>query len=295
LLRAKPQYFLTTLCGVVLIGFLFSIRSLVMRFIPDCALWCTSELLYLENMPTVLFSALFLIGWGIRQVLSGRTTLKDFAVFYVALLLAMVPIAAMALTLQRASIGAVVIYIVVIIVVTAWRRPYRALTLVGAMALWLLLIDLSVGYVFEGLSQKTQEVGFNMRPQEFAAVWDKVRADPMIFMFGAGWGSHFNSPAVGGLSVNFTHNFFTSILLKTGFFGLILAIAYIGGLLERLTRVIFRDYILGLALLAPILIDLTLYASFKSLDFGLVLLMISGSLVYFRQSESLRHNMNNHA
>jgi hypothetical protein len=167
-----------------------------------------------------------------------------------------------------------------------YKAPYKALgaLFLGVIALY--AVDISFACVSTSLWEKTRSVGLNMRPQEMAAVWDIMSADPMTLLFGIGWGGVFNSPAVGGLAVNFTHNFFSSMFLKCGLFGVILSSAYIAGLLERLVRVIKKNPVFGLALAAPILIDLTLYASFKSLDFGLVLLMIPASLIYFRQFES---------
>ncbi|MCK5374452.1 MAG: hypothetical protein KAJ40_04140, partial [Alphaproteobacteria bacterium] len=90
--------------------------------------------------------------------------------------------------------------------------------------------------------------------------------------------------------VNFTHNFFSSMMLKSGLIGMMLCCAYLSGLIGRLMRVISKNPVLGLAIAAPVFIDLTFYASFKSLDFGLMLLMIPSSLVYFRQFESLKEN-----
>lgn len=285
-LRARPYYYRSTLVAVVLIGFIFSLRSLAMRNPAFCAMVCTDELLYLENMPTVLFCALFLIGTAMRGILLNRTGIQNYLIFILLMFLAMAPVAAMATTHQRASLGAVALYSLILLIIGGVRHPRGAVILACMLSGFVLLLQISFEGLFDDLSAKTRAVGLNMRPQEFAAVWQVVTENPVTFLFGAGWGSHFNSPAVGGLSVNFTHNFFTSVLLKTGFCGLILSTAYIAGLLERLTRVIIKNYVLGLALCAPILIDLTLYASFKSLDFGLVLLMISGSLIYSRQSES---------
>lgn len=286
-LRARPYYYRSTLAAVLLIGFIFSLRSLVIRNPQLCEVFCTDELLYLENMPTVLFCALFLMGTAMQGVLQ-RVSIRSCSLFTLLMLLSMIPVAAMAATQQRASLGAVFLYAVLVLAIGAYRNPRGAFILACMMSGFVLWLQISFGGIFDDLSTKTRTVGLNMRPQEFAAVWQVVTDNPFTFLFGAGWGSHFNSPAVGGLSVNFTHNFFTSVLLKTGFCGLILSIAYIAGLLERLTRVIIKNHVLGLALFAPILIDLTLYASFKSLDFGLVLLMISGSLIYSRQSESPR-------
>ncbi len=287
-IRARPRYFRTTLLGLILIGLLFGLRSLVMRFDISCGfdLWCAEGgLLYLENMPTVLFSCLFLLGsaitYGVRKMSVGH-----MLVFCALVALALIPLVAMIFTLQRASIGALVLYIICVYAYFFYKAPLKALAalLLGVIALY--AVDISFEWVFVSLWEKTRSVGLNMRPQEMAAVWKIVSSDPLTFLFGIGWGGQFSSPAVGGLSVNFTHNFFSSMLLKCGLFGLILCSAYIAGLLERLVRVIKKNPVFGLALAAPILIDLTLYASFKSLDFGLVLLMIPSSLVYFRQLES---------
>ena len=286
LIRARPHYFRTSLFVVLLIGFLFSLRSLVMHFVQGCPLWCGDELLYLENMPTVLFCCLFMIGSAMAFIMRG-VTVKNIIIFAVLIALSLVPIAAMEITLQRASLGAVALYIILIYGYFIIKAPAQALSLFVVGVITLLILNISFSSAFYALWDKTAKVGLNMRPQEFEAVWTVVTASPYSFLFGIGWGGHFSSPAVGGLSVNFTHNFFSTLLLKTGVLGVIFCIAYIAGLLERLLRVILMHPVLGFALAAPILIDLTLYASFKSLDFGLVLLMISSSLVYLRQSESL--------
>lgn len=284
-IRVKPYYFCSTLVVILMIGLVFSLRSILMRDPALCTVWCNEELLYLENMPTVLFCALFLIGCGIRFLMAG-VNLRSVALFSALLLLALLPIAAMVLTLQRASLGAVAAYGLLIFGIYLVKQPARAGTAFVVIVFALTVLGISFGEIFWSLSNKTALVGLNMRPQEFAAVWEVVSADWLTFLFGIGWGGQFYSPAVGGLSVNFTHNFFTSVLLKSGFCGLLLASLYILALLERLFRVILKDPVLGWALAAPIFIDLTLYASFKSLDFGLVLLLISSALVYSRQSES---------
>ncbi|PCJ98211.1 MAG: hypothetical protein COA45_08670 [Zetaproteobacteria bacterium] len=286
LIRARPAYFISGIFVILLIGFLFSLRSLVMHFIPGCPLWCGDELLYLENMPTVLFACLLMIGSAMTFIMRG-ITIKNIIIFSGLIFLSLIPIAAMEITLQRASLGAVVIYIIVIYGYFLNKSPARALSLFVIGAITLLVLNLSFSSSFHALWVKTSTVGLNMRPQEFEAVWSVVTSSPYRFLFGIGWGGHFSSPAVGGLSVNFTHNFFSTVLLKTGILGIIFCISYIAGILERLSRVVLMNPVLGFALAAPILIDLCLYASFKSLDFGLVLLMISSSLVYLRQSESL--------
>ncbi len=83
------------------------------------------------------------------------------------------------------------------------------------------------------------------------------------------------SPAVGGLTVNFTHSFLTTYWLKTGLCGLALALLYLARLGRMLASIAPRRPLLAGAMAGPLLIDVTLYASFKSLDFGLVLLLIA--------------------
>lgn len=282
-IRARPYYFRSTLTAVLLIGMIFAFRSLVMRFVDGCPIWCTDELFYLENMPTVLFTALLLIGMAMSIVMRGVTH-ANIVVFCVLFVLSLIPLAAMAFTLQRASLGAIAIYVAALMLFFSYKRPVRAVGVGALLMIVVGVLGLSLYGLYTPLWDKTQRVGLNMRAEEFSAVWAIVTADPFTFLFGLGWGGQFHSPAVGGLRVNFTHNFFSTVLLKTGALGIVFCISYIAGLLERLTRVILANKVFGLALAAPILIDLTLYASFKSLDFGLMLLLISASLIYFRQS-----------
>lgn len=285
LIRARPYYFRAILVAVLIIGMMFALRSLVMRFVDGCAVWCTDELLYLENMPSVLFTALFLIGAGMSIVMRGMSFWR-VAVFMGLFAMSLIPLAAMVLTLQRASLGATAIYVGALLIFFMIKRPVRAGSVVVLICIVMVIIGISLRGVYDPLWDKTQRVGLNMRAEEFNAVWRVITADPLTFLFGLGWGGQFHSPAVGNLRVNFTHNFFSTFLLKTGIVGVVFCISYIAGLLERLSRVCMVNKVFGLALTAPILIDLTLYASFKSLDFGLMLLLISSSLIYFRQPNS---------
>ena len=285
LFRAQPACFRVLFAGVLIIGFVFALRALVMRFMRGCAFWCAEDLLYLENMPTVLYAALILTGAALQGI-TRKPVLKNTALSGLYAAAALIPLAAMAVTLQRASLGAVLLYAILIQGVFLYRYPVRALIVTAAGVATLLAVHMAFSPVLWALWEKTQKVGLNMRPQEFAAVWDIVTRDPLTFFFGIGWGGQFRSPAVGGLSVNFTHNFFSFLLLKTGMTGFLCAAAYMAGLLERLSRIVLKNPVTGLALALPVMIDLTLYASFKSLDFGLMLLMIPGALLYLRQSGS---------
>lgn len=274
-IRQNPIFLAILMASIVTIGLCFSIRSVYFH----------EALLYLENMPTVLLSCLILIGGGLNLYIKGKSSAnKVIAVALIAL--SILPLMAMIETLQRASVGAVCLYVTAILIFFLYLHPKKAL--IPALGLLIASYMVYMAYLpsLERFFEKNDAVGLNMRPQEFWAVWQILSRDPVSFLFGTGWGGTFHSPAVANLRVNFTHNFFSSVLLKTGLCGLILASAYIAGLLERLLRIILINPVLGLAISAPVLIDLLLYASFKSLDFGLVLLMIPASLIYLRNSES---------
>ena len=284
LLLQKPQYGRALLFCSVVIGLLFSLRSVLSKVGP-CLPFCSDELLYLENMPTVLFAALILLGFPMQRFVRTGSA-KAFAFLILCAFVSLIPGAALVLSSQRASLGAVALYAFLTGAFYLYQRPGRMVPVVLLGLLFLLPLIVFLPAVFESLLSKTEQVGFNNRPEEAAAVWGAVAQNPFSLLFGLGWGAHFHSPAVGGVSVNFTHNFFTTMLLKCGVCGLISSFLYIAGLARVLGRLVFLNPVFGLALAAPFLIDITLYASFKSLDFGLTLLMISSSLLYFSQSES---------
>ena len=122
-----------------------------------------------------------------------------------------------------------------------------------------------------------------MRLEELSAVWDVVSANPLTLLFGAGWGAGFASPAVADIHVQFTHSLVSGMLLKTGLVGLFLSLFYLCALSLRLFQ-LRLGVVWPLAIMAPVLIDVFLYASYKSLDFGLVLLVIVALESYARQS-----------
>ncbi|HEY0901002.1 MAG TPA: hypothetical protein VGD95_02655, partial [Micavibrio sp.] len=106
-------------------------------------------------------------------------------------------------------------------------------------------------------------------------VWESFRDQPLSLLWGQGWGAGLVSPAVGPDMVNYTHNLFTTYLLKGGLVAVALVFIYLVGLCRGLWPLIWAHPVRALAVAAPFFIDITLYASFKSLDFGLLLLLIA--------------------
>src|SRR5262249_28155118 len=126
----------------------------------------------------------------------------------------------------------------------------------------------------QGAAQKTSQVGLNMRWQEAQAVFALLDNSAWSMLFGRGWGATLVSPAVGDVPINYTHSLITTYMLKAGLSGLGLALSWLYRLGQGLVRLFPARPILAVALAGPLLIDIFLYASFKSLDFGLILFLI---------------------
>lgn len=228
----------------------------------------------LVNAPTVLFAALFLSGTGGLWLIESRTVpeaLRAGGCFLLALAL----LAGMAGIGQRAHIGAWALTVALWTGMLAVKRPLSLWRIglvlaVVSIALWPFATE-----ILTGLAQKTSMVGLNNRAEEALAVWESFRDRPLALLFGQGWGASITSPAVGPYPVNYTHSLLTTYLLKTGLCGLVLVLAYLGMFAGGIWRILWAYPVAGLAVAAPFLIDITLYASFKTLDFGLLLVLIA--------------------
>lgn len=264
---------------LALLGIIFSVRTIlsyhVILFQP--AMWGhvpPTDLLYLANSPEVLFSALYCIGTGGKYLISKGQRFR--AILY--LLAACLPMVAMALMTQRAGIGAVFIYSAVALMALIYRRPQAGMVLILIALAIVTTLTPIFGVAFETIWKKTEMVGLNARSEEWGAVFDVLSEDWVSMLFGEGWGGRLDNPAVGGLNVNYTHSLVSSLLLKTGVVGsLIILIGCLYPVFVAL-RSVWRGrnpsewVIIGAALL-PLLISIFLYASYKSLGFGLILLV----------------------
>lgn len=281
LLQREPKACTILLYSVVALGVIFAVRTrLAFPFIGS-----NDSLYYLSNMPSVLFAAIYLAGIGLNRFSCGLgafcigRTLLLMALAYSCLLL-------MIETQQRASLGAFALSMIIILAVNFIKAPKRTALVIIALAAAIVVYWASIYGVIESLLLKTSVVGGNMRAQEWQAVWNEVSGNPLSIMFGQGWGAMLSDPAVAGIRVNFTHGLASSMVLKMGVFGCLLALAYVLTLLYTALKYLKTDTVMVLALAAPILIDTFLYASFKSLDFGLVLALIP-ALLYAKEKNSI--------
>lgn len=268
----RPLIFFT-----LLIGILFSLRVLEPVFAPQTGpVWYIqppADPFYLANAPTVLFAAMLLAGLAAKTVYE-TTALRRLLFAGCCALLSFFPLAAMMLITQRASMGVIVLATAALAAIGFAKNPRRAvmpllMLAVAAWAGW----D-AIAFIGREAAQKTAAVGLNMRWAEAMAVMNELSGAPLAVLFGKGWGATVASPAVGGVTVNFTHSLITTYWLKTGLAGLSLALVYFVHMGLILLRMLRRWPVYALALAGPLAIDTLLYASFKSLDFGLILLAV---------------------
>lgn len=272
-LARHPTGLIITLC---LLGFIFSLRALLPYHdvMDNPLLWFgrpPADLLYLANSPEVLFSALLLLGGGGVLIWTGRSLIGGM----VMVLAALAPLLAMAVMMQRAGLGCVALAGSFWALAGLWLKPRRMLpvVLVGLLILVPLLPYLAL--LLEGLAYKTELVGLNSRSQEWAAVLDLTGTSLGHTLFGLGWGATFDNPAVGNLRVNYTHSLISALILKTGLCGTLIVLVYLWTLAKQAVPELFRRPIMVVSLAAPLGIGLLLYASYKSLGFGLVLLLLA--------------------
>jgi hypothetical protein len=263
------------------VGFVFSIRTIFsyksVLFSPD--LWGQGppvDLLYLANSPEVLWAALISIGYGVILMIEKNHFLKGFWL----IALSLIPITAMVLMTQRAGIGAVCIYSIILLASLIYLRPKIGLIFLCGMVLFGFVLWPTIETIFEILLLKTELVGFNSRAQEWHAVFDILSQNWTALLFGIGWGGHFENPAVGGISVNYTHSLISALLLKTGVIGSILILfgcftPILKAVYHSMKTAIIREYIILGAAIFPFIISVFLYASYKSLGFGLILLVFA--------------------
>lgn len=264
---------------IAAVGILFSLRTIYsyQSVLFDAALWGQgppADLLYLANSPEVLFSALYCIGCGGQKIMEKNQRVLGMIILSLSIL----PILAMTFMMQRAGIGVVCLYVVIAMGVVFYRSPkwggiFLALILAVMCFAWPLF-----GHVFQMIWQKTELVGLNTRAEEWSVVIERLSDGWGNILFGEGWGGKIENPAVGGLSVNYTHSLISSLLLKAGLIGTIVILAgclmpvirAFGAMIARKCQI---DLVLLGAVLFPFLISVFLYASYKSLGFGLILLV----------------------
>ncbi len=263
--------------GLLFIGVMFSFRTVWPLWESGVLfnVWNASppDLLYLANAPAVFFAVLFLFFLvGTRMTSTG---LFNKATGLLFLCLACLPLVAMSVMMQRATLVLSFVFLMIFCIHLLVRRP---------AAVWFFLCPVAIGAymsfpVFEALTallvHKTQIVGLNSRKEEAAAVYRALEGSSGTLLSGLGFGGRFENPAVGFLYINFTHNLFTYTAIKSGLAGVFLCFLYGGALALNGWRLARKNLFYALCLIFPLFINVFLYSGYKSFSFGLLLLLVS--------------------
>lgn len=273
LVRARAGGAQALRAALIWIGLAFSVRSIFPPLNDTLPGVDVSAPLYLAIAPCVLFAGLWLAGQTVFRTAYGGLGPRNLVHVGALAAATLAPLLALVLTLQRVSLLAIAICLMLWGGRILWRTPPRAIVpALIALGIFAAGWD-DLMQVVHAVSVKTNLVGVNSRLDEARVALEAVSENTLSALFGRGWGAEIPSPATAGVRVNFTHSLVTMLWVKTGLAGLLLAGVYLWGLGMRMVRMVARDPVLSLSMLLPILIDVFLYASYKSLDFGLVLLL----------------------
>ena len=260
----------------VLFGVLFSLRDLGGMGGGD-------KLDYLANSPAVLFSALLLFGYGF-MAFCQRFSMRALLIMVICFAVLSIPVMAMVETQQRATLGLLAFGACLIGGYAAWLFPKRVFCVLLMLLPFGFVFASDISHVVQTLLTKSDLVGLNAREDEWQAVWETMSGSNFNLVFGLGWGAEFYSPAVADLEVTYTHSLLSYMLLKAGIIGFVITTLVVGLLSWKLFHLWPVFPVLSLALFFPFLIDVFLYASYKSLDFGLLLCLILALISYARIS-----------
>ncbi|MBI1326448.1 MAG: hypothetical protein GC136_02285 [Alphaproteobacteria bacterium] len=250
----------TILIGILIIACAFSVRSIV----PSLNIFQSPfERLYLANSPLLLFLALYAVG---KAFYAPRVPIILLAIFMTTLVL-FVSIQ----NEQRATIALLGCGGLLCALANLHKKPFIVLMFGASALLCALLLTHQLQDIFDILHKKHMFVGSNNRDMEWQAIATTWAEKPLSFITGNGWGARLLSSAAGPTGVNYVHGLLPNIVFKTGLIGLCLTIWYSAHIFIRLARS-RTDISNIIAIALPLLLMMTLYGSYKSLDFGLLLL-----------------------
>ena len=224
------------------------------------------SLLYLANAPMVSFATI--IGFHWLTDVHDKMVIKRL----VGGLIMLICFAAMAAAMQRAPLILSAAACMGLLGLRTLQKPIQSMmigTIIVLAAMPFLFVFIQI---FEGIEAKTIAVGWNNRLVELLAVFDQST------VWGTGWGGVWQSPAVGDFWVRYTHNIVSYYWLKAGVIGGIVAILFFVMWFWQVIRVLRIDLAIGLAVFVPFVVHTMLYTGFKTLDFALLLTVLTSLL-----------------
>jgi hypothetical protein len=174
---------------------------------------------------------------------------------------------------MRGALG-LAVFAISIYALVQMRDPKIPIIMIGIALAISILFWGDVSKILIKLWEKQQQVGLNERDADFAAIWKIISVDPLLFLFGSGWGSVYSSPAVGGYWVNYSHSAIGFFFFKTGLTGVGAISFYLLSFLRHFKEKWQQNRTILIAVVPPLLLSFTIYTSYKFLSCGVLLLLL---------------------
>ncbi len=259
---------------VAIVGVLFSLRFFLETSsspldIGSAVFWDNKK--YFSYDPAVLFGAIWLFVNGLRHLI------RTYASAFLSLLCftgSFLCVAALAGVVQRAPLALFALSCVIYFLFSDIRKDYKVVFL--AIMLYLTMTYFSGLFfdVTELFYQKQSEQGLNNKDAEFASVLGVLSLGLTEAMFGIGWGGGFVNPAYGNILMYNTHSVVSYMLIKAGFLGAVAMSVYYYGAIRSIICVFKYDLGLALSASSAFLIGLLFQPTYKTLSYGLILVIV---------------------
>jgi len=276
----QPERWLKILLiSLCVIGFFFSIRFFIETGFDLSGIG--KRLLIADNRDNTMQdpASQFYLGFstclGVWLLLKSRKLLGALV-----LSAALIPWAVMFASIMRGPVVLTAMSILIMLLYWLQARGSKRVAIIPLLLLFVIVgiygqeLLMIVGNGLDLLLQKQENHGLSSRDQEVTAVFSQMNTIPTL-LFGMGWGGLVDSPFGG--QYRFVHNMLLYFIFKVGLLGLFFFLLYffwLGNLALGLFRKGVVFFIILVSLLPPLVVAMVLEPMFKSLSFGLVLLLI---------------------
>lgn len=268
----KDQSHLETVVNATIaLGFIYSLRECIVFFNSGSTSFFKTES-YMLQAPCVLFT---LILSNFRAITAHSNTRR---IIYLTIS------AVCTIPLYYSTLRApIALGYIAPLALTARAHPKIAIPALAIGATLFAEQLLHSEGILENFIKKQQTYGSNNKLAELQHVIESTTKSSLLdALLGGGWGTTWFSPAVG-MEVNYAHSIITFGGLKLGITGMIISATYMAYLLNRYAAaciVYFRSgrnvgaFAISTAAISSILVGGLLESAYKTLDFGIITLLL---------------------
>jgi O-Antigen ligase len=302
LIYSKFRWYLYLPWIISIMGSILSFRYLYIIYVnygiaPFLSLGNSSygdNLLYLTYDASVHFSPVFLLSNSMLMLFK-----RKYFFSILTFILGMFPFLGNLIFAQRGPTFLTMACVSIFAIIISARRTkkyFMIILLIGVAFLLFIVFNSNIFSsffekekfsIFSKLLEKQEKFGLNAKDSEFYTVLGIISASIPKIIFGIGWGSVFKNPIIyPGIEVSFTHSAFTYYLLKTGVLGLCFFIFYLLTIFKYFFRkklfllniktdeFMTHKILVFLSASTAIIIGILFQPSYKTLSFGVVLLIL---------------------